>query len=79
MEFVFRGSLFALQDAPQIASPAASELNLKAVHRDLVSVMEIHNISRALPYWLDDAVKGNGRGDGVNVLDISQLIERSLK
>ncbi|HEY5303055.1 MAG TPA: hypothetical protein VIJ86_03245 [Acidimicrobiales bacterium] len=41
--------------------------------------MEIHNISRALPYWLDDAVKGNGRGDGVNVLDISQLIERSLK
>jgi hypothetical protein len=27
---------------------------------------------------LDDAVKANGKGDEVSVLDISQVVERSL-
>jgi hypothetical protein len=28
---------------------------------------------------LDDAVKANGKGDEVSVLDISQVVERSLQ
>ncbi|MDE3044249.1 MAG: (Fe-S)-binding protein [Acidobacteriota bacterium] len=38
-------------------------------------------VSTACPFcmiMLDDAVKANGRGDDVSVLDISQLVERSL-
>ena len=38
-------------------------------------------VSTACPFcmiMLDDAVKANGRGDEVSVLDISQLVERSL-
>ncbi len=38
-------------------------------------------VGTACPFcmiMLDDAVKGEGRGDDVSVLDISQLIERSL-
>ena len=38
-------------------------------------------VGTACPFcmiMLDDAVKGEGRGDDVAVLDISQLIERSL-
>lgn len=39
-------------------------------------------VSTACPYcmiMLDDAVKANGKGDEVSVLDISQVIERSLQ
>jgi Fe-S oxidoreductase len=38
-------------------------------------------ISTACPFcmiMLDDAVKASGRGDDVSVLDISQVMERSL-
>jgi Fe-S oxidoreductase len=38
-------------------------------------------VSTACPFcmiMLDDAVKANGRGDDVSVLDISQVVERSL-
>lgn len=38
-------------------------------------------VSTACPFcmiMLDDAVKANGKGDEVSVLDISQLVERSL-
>jgi len=38
-------------------------------------------VSTACPFcmiMLDDAVKANGRGDDVSVLDIAQLVERSL-
>jgi hypothetical protein len=28
---------------------------------------------------LDDAVKANGQGDDVSVMDISQVVERSLQ
>jgi Fe-S oxidoreductase len=38
-------------------------------------------ISTACPFcmiMLDDAVKASGRGDDVSVLDISQVVERSL-
>jgi len=38
-------------------------------------------ISTACPFcmiMLDDAVKANGRGDDVAVLDIAQVVERSL-
>ena len=39
-------------------------------------------ISTACPFcmiMLDDAVKANGRGDDVSVMDISQVVERSLQ
>ena len=39
-------------------------------------------ISRACPFcmiMLDDAVKANGQGDDVSVMDISQVVERSLQ
>ncbi len=39
-------------------------------------------ISTACPFcmiMLDDAVKANGRGDDVSVLDIAQVVERSLR
>jgi Fe-S oxidoreductase len=39
-------------------------------------------ISTACPFcmiMLDDAVKASGRGDDVSVLDISQVVERSLR
>jgi Fe-S oxidoreductase len=38
-------------------------------------------VSTACPFcmiMLDDAVKANGKGDEVSVLDISQVVERSL-
>jgi Fe-S oxidoreductase len=38
-------------------------------------------ISTACPFcmiMLDDAVKANGRGDDVSVMDISQVMEKSL-
>jgi Fe-S oxidoreductase len=38
-------------------------------------------VSTACPFcmiMLDDAVKANGRGDDVSVMDISQVVERSL-
>jgi Fe-S oxidoreductase len=38
-------------------------------------------ISTACPFcmiMLDDAVKASGRGDDVSVMDISQVVERSL-
>ena len=38
-------------------------------------------VGTACPFcmiMLDDAVKANGRGDDVSVLDISQVVERSL-
>jgi Fe-S oxidoreductase len=39
-------------------------------------------ISTACPFcmiMLDDAVKANGQGDDVSVMDISQVVERSLQ
>jgi Fe-S oxidoreductase len=38
-------------------------------------------VSTACPFcmiMLDDAVKANGKGDEVSVMDISQVVERSL-
>ena len=38
-------------------------------------------ISTACPFcmiMLDDAVKANGKGDEVSVMDIAQVVERSL-
>ncbi len=39
-------------------------------------------ISTACPFcmiMLDDAVKANGQGDDVSVMDISQVVERSMQ
>ena len=38
-------------------------------------------VSTACPFcmiMLDDAVKANGKGDEVSVMDISQVVEKSL-
>ena len=38
-------------------------------------------VSTACPFcmiMLDDAVKANGKGDEVSVMDIAQVVERSL-
>jgi Fe-S oxidoreductase len=54
-------------------------VNMDRTHEALGTGADV--ISTACPFcmiMLDDAVKANGKADEVSVLDISQLVERSL-
>jgi Fe-S oxidoreductase len=55
-------------------------VNMDRTHEALETGADI--ISTACPFcmiMLDDAVKANGRDDDVSVMDISQVVERSLQ
>ncbi len=57
-----------------------TRVNMNRTHEALDTGADV--ISTACPFcmiMLDDAVKANGKGDEVSVLDISQLVERSLQ
>ena len=54
-------------------------VNMERTEEALATGADI--VSTACPFcmiMLDDAVKANGRGDDVSVMDISQVVERSL-
>ena len=55
-------------------------VNMDRTHEALGTGADI--ISTACPFcmiMLDDAVKANGRDEEVSVMDISQVVERSLQ
>lgn len=55
-------------------------VNMERTNEALATGADI--VSTACPFcmiMLDDAVKANGRGDDVSVMDISQVVERSLQ
>ena len=54
-------------------------VNMERTNEALATGADI--ISTACPFcmiMLDDAVKANGKGDEVSVVDISQMIEKSI-
>ena len=54
-------------------------VNMDRTHEALATGADV--ISTACPFcmiMLDDAVKANGKADEVSVLDIAQVVERSL-
>jgi Fe-S oxidoreductase len=56
-----------------------TRVNMNRTHEALDTGADV--ISTACPFcmiMLDDAVKANGKGDEVSVMDISQVVERSL-
>ena len=56
-----------------------TRVNMNRTHEALDTGADV--ISTACPFcmiMLDDAVKANGKGDEVSVMDISQVLERSL-